>query len=571
MKQYFSIFLILLGLTQSIGCKHTENHQFKKQDVNKFYKSMIVSAHPEATIVGYSILKKGGNAVDVAVAVQYALAVVFPVAGNIGGGGFMVYRGKDGQVFTVDYREKAPASAFRDMYLDSLKNVIPDLSLNGHLAAGVPGAVAGFFAAHEKLGKLPMNELIQPAIDLAEKGFPLTKKDAEMLNNQRALFKKVNTKINAFTVKDTFIEGEIFRQPDLAKTLTRIRDKGKSGFYEGETADLFVAEMKRGNGIITLSDLKNYKAVWRDPVKAKYKQYEIISMGPPSSGGIALVQLLKSVESFSTTPEALHSASRTHLIVEAERRVYADRAKHLGDRDFYPVPLKGLISDSYIKERMKNFNPDKATPSKEISAGNPAPKEQLETTHLSVVDNEGNAVAVTTTLNGGFGCSVVVGGAGFLLNNEMDDFSIKPGFPNYYGLVGAEANAIQPEKRMLSSMTPTIITENGNLKMVVGTPGGSTIITSVFQTIQNVLEHGLSMQQAVELPRFHHQWLPDKIMYEKNCFSPEVIQELKAKGHEMEERKGPSGRVDAILVRKDGSLEGGADPRGDDCWLGIEQ
>lgn len=571
MKQLLGLICVLLVIVPINGCKHTESRRFPVQDINKNYKSMVVSAHPEATLAGYNILKKGGNAVDVAVAVQYALAVVFPVAGNIGGGGFMVYRGKDGQVFTLDYREKAPAASFRDMYLDSVKNVIPDLSLNGHLAAGVPGAVAGFFAAHEKLGKLPMTELIQPAIDLADKGFALTKKDAEMLNTQRALLKKVNTTMNAFTAKDTFIEGEIFRQPDLAKTLIRIRDKGKAGFYEGETADLVAAEMGRGKGIMTKADLKDYKAVWRDPVKGKYKQYEIISMGPPSSGGIALLQLLKSVEPFETSPEALHSASRTHLLVEAERRVYADRAKHLGDRDFYPVPIKGLISDTYIKERMKNFNPEKATPSKEISAGNPAPKEQMETTHLSVVDNEGNAVAVTTTLNGGFGCSVVVGGAGFLLNNEMDDFSIKPGFPNYYGLVGAEANAIQPGKRMLSSMTPTIITENGSLRMVVGTPGGSTIITSVFQTIQNVTEHGLTMQQAVALPRFHHQWLPDKIMYEKGCFSPEVIQELKTKGHEMEERKGPSGRVDAILVRKDGSLEGGADPRGDDCWLGIEK
>ncbi len=565
------VIYFCLSIVCICACKHSNPQRFPVQEVaGKTYKGMIVSAHPEATLVGYEILQKGGNAVDVAVAVQYALAVVFPVAGNLGGGGFMVYRGNDGKVFTLDYREKAPALAFRDMYLDSLKNVIPDLSLNGHLAAGVPGAVAGFFTSHEKLGKLPMSVLIEPAIRLAEKGFPLTTKDAEMLNLQRDLFKRVNTAPNAFTQKDTFIRGETFIQPDLAQTLREIRDRGKAGFYEGKTAGLIIEEMKRGKGIITHQDLKNYKAIWRTPLTGKYKQYEIISMGPPSSGGLALLQLLNAVAPYPTNPEELHQAARTHLVVEAEKRVYADRAKHLGDPDFYPVPVKGLIAEEYMKSRMSTFKPEKSTPSKEIFAGNPTPNEKLETTHLSVIDREGNAVAVTTTLNGGFGSSVVVGKAGFLLNNEMDDFSIKPGVPNYYGLVGAEANAVQPDKRMLSSMTPTIITESGKLKMVVGTPGGSTIITSVFQTIQNVLEHGLSIQEAVALPRYHHQWLPDKIMYEKDCFTPTVIHELQTKGHQLEARKGTSGRVDAIVVKPDGSLEGGADPRGDDCWLGIE-
>lgn len=533
------------------------------------YRAMVVCAHPEAAKVGQKILAKGGNALDAAVAVQYALAVVFPVAGNLGGGGFMVMRRKDGNVLSLDYREKAPAAATRDMYLDANKNVIPDLSLYGHLAAGVPGSVAGIFESHAKLGKLPMKTLIQPAIDLAENGFPLTAKDAAMLNNARTMFKKYNTVGNAF-IADTFIAGKLFKQPDLARTLRLIRDKGKSGFYEGETADKIVAEMRRGNGIMSYQDLKNYEAKWREPIQSNYKGYEITSMAPPSSGGIALTQLLKMIEPYPIAKKGRHTPEVTHLMVEAERRVYADRAKHLGDKDFYPVPVHGLLKNDYLLSRMADFNPAKATPSKTIQAGIPIAKEHEETTHLSVVDAEGNAVAVTTTLNNSFGSSVVVGGAGFILNDEMDDFSSKPGVPNYYGLIGSEANAIQPEKRMLSSMTPTIVSKDGKLFMVVGTPGGSTIITSVFQTIINVVEHGMTMQAAVASPRFHHQWLPDKIMYEKGTFTPEQIKTLEAMGHTLEQRGGPSGRVDAILVKPDGSLQGGADPRGDDTWLGIE-
>lgn len=533
------------------------------------YRAMVVCAHPEAAKVGQKILSKGGNALDAAVAVQYALAVVFPVAGNLGGGGFMVMRRKDGNVLSLDYREKAPAAATKDMYLDKNKNVIPDLSLYGHLAAGVPGSVAGIFESHAKLGKLPMKTLIQPAIDLAEKGFPLTQKDAEMLNNIRERFKKYNTVGNAF-LADTFIAGKLFKQPDLARTLRLIRDKGKAGFYEGETADKIVAEMRRGEGIMTYQDLKNYEAKWREPIQNSYKGYEITSMAPPSSGGVALVQLLKMIEPYPIAKNGQHSPEVTHLMVEAEKRAYADRAKHLGDKDFYPVPVQGLLKNDYLTSRMKDYNPAKATPSTAIEAGIPIAREHEETTHLSVVDMEGNAVSVTTTLNNSFGSAVVVGGAGFILNDEMDDFSSKPGVPNFYGLIGSEANAIQPEKRMLSSMTPTIVSKDGKLFMVVGTPGGSTIITSVFQTIINVIEHGMTMQEAVASPRFHHQWLPDKIMYEKGTFTAAQIQTLQTMGHTLEQRPGPSGRVDAILVKKDGTLQGGADPRGDDTWLGVE-
>lgn len=562
---YVCLFLTFSCKQSKSGKQHPEALQ---QPLNSH--AMVVSAHREASEAGIKMLEKGGNAVDAAIAVQYALAVVLPAAGNLGGGGFMVYRDKDGTCATLDYREKAPSLAFRDMYLDSLKNVIPNLSLNGHLASGVPGTVAGIFEAHRKYGKLAMKDLIQPAIDLAENGFVLTEKDCISLNSNRENFKKYNTESNPFSVKDTFIKGELFIQKDLANTLKRIQKDGENGFYQGQTAQFILAEMQRGKGIISASDLTNYKAIWREPLYGKYKNYDLVSMPPPSSGGIALFQLLQMLEKKDIKKEDWHKVDETHLIVEAEKRVYADRAKHLGDKDFYPVPVKGLINAKYLESRMKDFSASIASPSASISAGNPAPYEHEETTHLSVVDKDGNAVAVTTTLNGSFGSSVVVGGAGFLLNNEMDDFAVKPGVPNYYGLVGAEANAVQANKRMLSSMTPTILSKNGKLFMVVGTPGGSTIITSVFQTIVNVIDHQFDMQAAVAAPRFHHQWLPDKIMYEKGCFSPEVISELQTKGHILEERKGPSGRVDAILVRANGTLEGGADPRGDDTAIGIE-
>lgn len=533
-------------------------------------KAMVVSAHPLASEVGVSILRKGGNAVDAAVAVQFALAVVYPAAGNIGGGGFMVIRQNDGSVDGLDFREKAPAAAGRNMYLDEQGEVIEDLSLRGHLASGVPGSVDGMVKAHAKYGSLPWQELVQPAIDLAAGGFALTADEAEGLNWARESFIKHNTISPAFVLADSlWMEGDTIYYKDLAKTLERIRDQGEAGFYEGETADLIVAEMQRGNGMISHEDLKNYESVWRAPVTGTYRGHKIISMAPPSSGGVALLQLLQSVEAYPVGSWGWNTAKTVHLLTEAERRVYADRAKYLGDPDYYEVPVAGLTDPEYNKERMASFNEARASLSSEVSEGNPlAYRESEETTHFSIVDAEGNAVSVTTTLNGGYGSMVFVAGAGFLLNNEMDDFSIKPGHPNMFGLIGGEANAIEPGKRMLSSMTPTIVEKDGKLLMVVGTPGGSTIITSVFQTILNVIDHGMGMQEAVNARRVHHQWLPDAVIAEEGALTAEVQKQLEAMGHSLRER-GQIGRVDAILVLPGGRLEGGADPRGDDAAAGF--
>jgi len=533
-------------------------------------QAMVVSAHPLASKAGREVMQKGGNAVDAAIATQLALAVVYPGAGNIGGGGFMVSRMANGETATLDYREKAPLAGGRDMYLDANGDVISMSSVRGHLAAGVPGTVAGLEAAHRKYGKLDWASLVQPAIDLAN-GWELTAREARGLNGNRKVFIEYNTvSPDFFLAKEgsEWAAGDIVSIPELAKTLERIRDNGRDGFYKGETAKLIVAEMERGKGLITLQDLEQYEAVWRTPVIGDYRGYEFISMPPPSSGGIALAQLFNAIEPFDLGEMGFLSTEAVHLMTEAERRAYADRADHLGDPDFYDVPRDGLTNRNYTKTRMASFNPDRATPSTEIDAGAPAPKESEETTHLSVVDPWGNAVSVTTTLNGGMGSKVFVGGAGFLLNNEMDDFSVKPGIPNMYGLVGGEANAIAPGKRMLSSMTPSIVAKDGKLFMVVGTPGGSTIITSVFQTIVNVIDFDMTMQQAVAAPRFHHQWLPDVIQTEPNALDSMVIVNLEAKGHKLRVR-GAIGRVDAILVLANGKLEAGADPRGDDTAEGY--
>jgi gamma-glutamyltranspeptidase/glutathione hydrolase len=531
------------------------------------YKNgMVVSASHYASEVGVDILKKGGNAVDAAVAVQFALAVVYPNAGNIGGGGFMVYRSATGETNTLDYREKAAAQASRDMYLDAAGNAIVEKSLFGSLAAGVPGSVAGMVEAHQKYGKLKWAELLTPAIALARNGFKISDRQSNELNNLQTRFKSLNPQGTAL-IKDKWTTGDLLIQPELAFTLEQIRDKGRAGFYEGPVADAIVAQMTLDKGIISRADLRNYQAVWRKAVTARYKDFNVITMPPPSSGGIALIQLLKSVEPYNLKKWGFNADSSVQVIVEAERRVYADRAAHLGDPDFYKVPGNTLMSDAYIKKRMADFNWNKATPSAAISAGAIAPAEHEETTHFSIVDREGNAVSITTTLNGSYGAQVVVKGAGFLLNNEMDDFSVKPGSPNMYGLVGGEANAIAPNKRMLSSMTPTILEKNGGLYMVVGTPGGSTIITSVFQTILNVIEFDKPMQAAVDAKKFHHQWLPDEVGYEAQAIDSLTLIKLKAKGYNMVPR-GPIGRVDAILKTKWGDYQGGADPRGDDVAMG---
>lgn len=529
--------------------------------------AMVVSAHPLASQVGVDIMKNGGNAVDAAIAVNFALAVVYPTAGNIGGGGFMVIRQHNGEGNTLDFREAAPSAASRDMYLDENGEVIKDLSTRGHLAVGVPGAVDGMVKAHEKYGSISWEQLVQPAIDLARNGFPLTEKEAKGLNANSENFEKYSTVKPEFILKD-WAAGDTIKWLGLADALERVRDQGRAGFYEGQTAQDIVDEMERANGLISLSDLKNYQSVWRAPVTMSYRGYKIMSMPPPSSGGLALSQLLTMIEPHDLTSMQHHSAASVHLMTEAERRVYADRATHLGDPDFHTVPMEDLLNKDYLTNRMSTFNDKQATKSVVIKAGELALVESEETTHYSIIDPQGNAVSVTTTLNGGYGSKVIVGGSGFILNNEMDDFSSKPGFPNSYGLVGGEANAIAPGKRMLSSMTPSIVAKDGKLFMVVGTPGGSTIITSVFQSIINVIDHGMTMQESVSAGRVHHQWLPDAIFYETNALDSTVVNELKAMGHEMKER-GQYGKVDAILVLPDGSLEGGADPRGDDKALGF--
>lgn len=559
----------MICISVTIALASCVTGQLGKNNSGEYKNGMVVSAHPEASRVGIDILKKGGNAVDAAVAVQFALAVVYPNAGNIGGGGFMVYRSAKGEVNALDFREKAAASANRDMYLDTAGNPIVDKSLYGHLATGVPGSVDGMVEAHRKYGKLTWAQVLQPAIDLAQNGFKITQRQSAELNSLHQKFMTFNPNGTAFVnLESTWKENDLLIQNELANTLKLIQEKGRAGFYEGIVADVIVAEMQRGKGLITKEDLKNYHSAWRKPIIGDYRGYKVITMPPTSSGGIALVQLLKSVEPFPLKKWGFNSDSTVQVIVEAERRVYADRATHLGDPDFYQVPQKQLLDANYNKKRMSTFNWAAATPSSQVLAGEIKGAEHEETTHFSIVDHDGNAVSITTTLNGSYGALVAVKGGGFLLNNEMDDFSVKPGAPNMYGLVGGEANSIAPNKRMLSSMTPSIVEKNGNLFMVVGTPGGSTIITSVFQTIINVIDFDMGMQEAVAAKKFHHQWLPDEVYMEKDAIDSLAVEKLKAKGYRISPR-GAIGRVDAILETKDGAYQGGADPRGDDKAIGY--
>ncbi|MCX6194571.1 MAG: gamma-glutamyltransferase [Cytophagales bacterium] len=552
-------FLLLLILPFFISAQTTSKPLVEGK------QGMVVSTHPAASEIGLAILKKGGNAIDAAVAVNFALAVCHPSAGNIGGGGFLVYRDKSGNVKALDYREKAPSAANRDMYLDAEGKIIPGKSMTGIFSVGVPGTVAGMQEMHDKLGKLPWNVLLQPAVELASKGLSLTEREARGLNRQRVEFLKENPGKTYLLSEEgkEWKAGDLLVQSDLAASLERIARKKSSGFYKGQTASLIVKEMKGKNGLITKKDLKNYQAIWRIPIKSQYKNYQIIGMPPPSSGGVALAQLLQMVAPFTLNKWGPSSDSTIQVMVEAERRVYADRSKWLGDPDFVKVPVNELIDPMYTSSRMGQMNFNQATKSSDILAGVFPGYESPETTHYSIVDGEGNAVSITTTLNNSYGSKVFVGGAGFLLNDEMDDFSAKAGSPNLYGLIGSKANEIQPNKRMLSSMTPTIVEENGQLKMVVGTPGGATIITSVFQVVLNTLEMGMNMQQAVEYPRFHHQWMPDKITAEPARFSEDQQGRLKAKGYTISPVSA-IGLVEGILVLPNGNLQGGADSRGDD-------
>jgi len=524
--------------------------------------AMVVSAHPLASDVGIKIMQEGGNAVDAMVAVNFALAVVYPRAGNLGGGGFMVIRLPDGTTDAVDYRETAPAAAHRDMYLDSTGQVVPGLSTEGGLAVGVPGTVAGLYAVWKKYGRKKWSLLVRPAIALAEKGFQISQAEADRLNKYMPVIRKYNPGNRVF-VKEQWKEGDVLRQPELAEALRRIARKGPAGFYEGEVAEAIVKKVRAAGGIMEPEDLKNYRAKFRRPIEVKYKEYKIISMPPPSSGGIALGQLMLITEDYPIREWGFHSFRTTHLMVEAEKRVYADRAKYLGDPDYYPVPVEKLLDKDYLRQKMADFHPFKATPSTEIYDGKSVlQKESFETTHISIVDENEMAVSCTTTLNSNYGSKLILDEFGFFLNNEMDDFSAKPGVPNQFGLIGAEANAIEPGKRMLSSMTPTIVEKNKDVFMVLGTPGGSTIITSVYQVILNVIEFDMNMYEAVQAKRFHHQLLPDVMLYEPGGFRPEVLDSIIASGQPVKPVKA-LGYVKAILKRGD-QWEGSGDERNPD-------
>jgi gamma-glutamyltranspeptidase / glutathione hydrolase len=568
MSRLFNSFLLLLAI--AAGSRAAAQpvipfpYQIEKELVAD--SAMVVTAHPLATRVGVDILRQGGTAIDAAIAVHFALAVVYPQAGNLGGGGFLVYRSKSGQFDALDFREKAPAAATTDMFLDSLGNPIAAKSRFGALAVGVPGAVDGMWTTHKKYGKLPWSSLIEPAVVLAEKGFQITEQEANNLNKERMNFVRHSNIMPAFVTMSNWSAGDWLLQKDLGKTLRRIQSEGREGFYANATAALICYDMRQRGGLITEADLANYRSVWRKPLEFDWQGLHVVTMPPPSSGGIILQQLFRMVEQHPLQSFGFQSVAATHLMVEAERRAYADRKKHMGDPDFWPVPVRGLTDSAYLLSRMKDFDPTKATPSSGVLPGVPPTKEN--TTHYGIVDAQGNAVSVTTTLNDSYGSRMVVSGAGFILNNEMDDFSAKPGANNLYGAVGDTANAILPNKRPLSSMTPTIITKNKKLAMVVGTPGGTTIPTSVFQTIVNVYVFGQPLREAVHNKRFHHQWNPDKIFVEEGGLSEEVIARLQAMGHTVEMR-GPMGRVEAIMVQPNGKLQGVADNRGDDSAGGY--
>lgn len=546
-----NFFLALLVFLQC----NTES----KQEI----QAAVVSARIEASEAGKTIMMQGGNAYDAMVATSFALTVVYPVAGNITGGGFFVYRTAAGETGTLDYREIAPLKATKDLFLDDKGNVIPKLSTVGGLAVGIPGAVAGILEVHRKMGSLPLKQLLAPAIKLAEEGYIVTEKQAQSFKRYRDLFIEVNGE-DTFFAQEHKAGDRIVNLP-LARTLKAIAAKGNAGFYEGWVAEAMVNKTQATGGILSLEDLKVYEPKWRDPIQFSYKDLNVISMAPPSSGGICLSQMMQMVAPYNLKNMGHNSTESMHLMIEAERRSYADRSHFLGDPDFVSVPQAHLIDPTYIAERMQNYSADNATLSKDVSHGDIIVVESDETTHFSIIDKEGNAVSVTTTLNGAYGSKVYVDEIGVFMNNEMDDFSSKPGVPNMFGLTGSEANSIAPKKRMLSSMTPTIIEKNNQLYMVVGTPGGSTIITSVFQAILNVYEHGMGMQEAVAAPRFHHQWLPDEVVLEPGAFEEDVIQKLKDKGHTIETKHNRIiGKVDAILI-DNGNMSVGADPRGDDA------
>ncbi len=564
MKKYTGRFLFLLLL---VSFSYSQNTAYTAKN------GMVVSASQLASQVGVEIMKSGGNAIDAAVATGFALAVTYPQAGNIGGGGFLVAHLADGRDISIDFRETAPSTAYRDMYLDANGEVIKDMSLRSHRASGVPGSVAGLLTAWRNYGSgnIPLEQLLKPAITLAKNGFAISEKFAQNLNNQHSLFKKDEgaSKVFIRTNSLPWKAGDLLIQKDLAKTLQQIAKYELDGFYGGKTAALIAEEMKEGNGLITLQDLKSYNSKLRNPIIGTYKNYSIVSMGPPSSGGILLVQMLNMLENYVLDSVAFNSADYIHLLTEVERRAYADRSEHLGDSDYWDVPIEMLTSKNYAHERAHNISMRKATPSTEIFAGDQETYESRETTHYSVIDKDGNAVSVTTTLNTGFGSGILVDGAGFFLNNEMDDFSAKPGIPNIFGLVGNKANAISPFKRPLSSMTPTIILKDDKPFIIIGSPGGSTIITTVLQVILNIIEYDMDIYEAVSAPRTHSQWLPDVIMIEPRAISDAVLNKLASRGHKIVPYKwGYIGSANSILINKDG-YHGGPDPRQENSAVGY--
>lgn len=570
MKASNFICLILFILS---GCSHVTKTPQQANDEGQAIiadSGMVVSAHSESSRIGIAVMRKGGNAIDAAVSVGFALAVCYPEAGNLGGGGFMLVRLSDGKADLIDYREKAPASADDKMFLDENGNVIEGLSTESHLAAGVPGSVDGLISVHSKYGELPFNEVIQPAIDLARNGFPLKEEQANSLNRNREKFISRNVSVPSFVREFPWKAGDTLRQPLLAETLERIRDFGRDGFYSGKTARLITREMERGGGLITEEDLINYQSVSREPIYTDYRGYRIITAPPPSGGGIILLQVLEMIEKYPVKDYGFHSSECVHLMAEAERRAFADRSFYYGDPDFMKIPADAFLNSDYLSERMSSFDPETASLSGEVTHGDVYKffSSGTETTHYSVVDPKGNAVSATTTLNGSYGNYIVVDSAGFLLNNEMDDFSIKPGFPNIYGLTGGQTNSVEPGKRMLSSMTPTIVEENGRLLIILGSPGGSTIPTSVLQVIVNVIDFRMNISDAVDAGRFHHQWLPDHISYEENSLSAEVIDRLIRHGHQLMPVKS-LGRVNAIMLLDDGRKASGADKRGDNVACGY--
>ena len=554
--QYIFLFIFLL----LIGCKN--------KNLTKLFKNgMVVSAKVEASNAGVEILKIGGNAFDAMIATDLALSVVYPNAGNLGGGGFMVYRLSNGDNGTLDFREKSPLSSFENMFLDKHGNEIPNLSTKGALAVAVPGTIAGLFEVYRKFGSTPIELIFEPAIQLAENGYKLTANQAQSLNNNRKEIIELNGFSDLF--KNKFNEGDLFVNKALGKTLRRILKNGKDEFYKGETAIEIVNYLSKKGGIVKLEDLSIYKPVWRSSLEIEYKDLKIITMGPPSSGGVVLGQILKMIEPFDLSTLSHNSEEYIQLLTESERRSFADRSKYLGDPDFNYIPVNELLDENYINSRMDDFTFERATQSISVSYGNLSLLESNETTHYSIADAMGNLVSVTTTLNGNYGSKLFPPNLGFFLNNEMDDFSKKPGLPNMYGLIGGKVNSIQPEKRMLSSMTPTIVEKNNKPFLVLGSPGGPTIITSVLQTILNVNDFKFNIQKSVDLPRFHHLWLPDKIFYENDLLNSEIENSLIEKGYKLNTKPNVIGRVDAIYIDQDGNLFGGADKRGDDKSIGF--